>query len=196
MWLKAWQLSLGAWMKGVHLGILDVMMMQVRRLDTTLLTNQLIVAKQSGLAIEIGPLSAHMLAGGNIRRVIDAMISAKRFAIPLTLERACAVDLIGQDPLQLIADTVHEVGRIPAPVGDSGYGAHQKPPLNPASVLLQATPGTLGSIIESPRLTARVRFPQGELDVAIRASHVPSMYSTVRVLSVDGITIMVEPHSV
>lgn len=192
MWLRAWQLSLGAWMKGVHIGITDLLLMNVRRVDTTLLVNQLLVAKQNGLEVTTEPLAAHQLAGGNIRVVIAALISARRFGIPLTLERACAVDLVGQDPLKLIADAVHEAGKIQAPVFD-GMGNPTRPPVNPATILLQATPGTAGTITDPPRLTARVRFPQGELDVVVRSGRVPAPGDQVRVTTVDGITVTVEP---
>jgi hypothetical protein len=203
LWLRAWQLSLGAWMKGIHLGILDLMLMHLRRVDTVGLINQLLVAKQNGLPVDAEALAAHQLAGGNIRMVIAAMLSAKRFSIPLTLERACAVDLVGQDPLQLISDAVHEASKIqPLAVitGGAGLGGDgragqvpQRPPINPASVLLQAAPGTAGTVTDPPRLTARVRFPQGELEVVVQARTVPRPGDLVRVTTVDGITVTVEP---
>ncbi len=193
MWLRAWQLSLGAWLKGVQLNIVDILMMQLRRVDTTLLVNQLIMAKQNNLTVDIAQLSAHMLAGGNIRQVLAAMLSARRFAIPLTLERACAVDLIGQDPLKLISEAVHEAGKISVPSKDNGFSSSSRPTVNPASVLLQAGPGTKGMVTDPPCLTARVRFPQGELDVVVQSSNVPKPGDHVRVTSVDGLTVTVEP---
>jgi hypothetical protein len=192
MWLRAWLLSLGAWMKGVHVGITDLMLMNLRRVDTILLVNQLLVAKQNNVEVSAEALAAHQLAGGNIRVVVAALLSAKRFAIPLTLERACAVDLVGQDPLQLIGDAVHEASKIHPPTGD-GQLAPGRPAINPATVLLQAAPGTAGTITDPPRLTARVRFPQGELDVVVRSRTVPNPGDPVRVTIVDGITVTVEP---
>lgn len=192
MWLRAWQLSLSAWMKGVQIGITDLMLMHLRRVDTTLLVNQLLVAKQGNVEVTAEALAAHQLAGGNIRVVVAALLSAKRFAIPLTLERACAVDLVGQDPLQLIGDAVHEASKILPPTGD-GLAAPGRAPVNPATVLLQAAPGTAGTITDPPRMTARVRFPQGELDVVVRSRTVPSPGDPVRVTIVDGVTVTVEP---
>lgn len=192
IWLRAWQLSLGAWMKGVQIGITDLMLMHLRRIDTTLLVNQLLVAKQNNLEVSAELLAAHQLAGGNIRVVIAALLSAKRFSIPLTLERACAVDLVGQDPLQLIGDAVHEASKIHPPSGEGLVGGG-RPPVNPATVLLQAAPGTSGVITDPPRMTARVRFPQGELDVLVRSRTVPNPGDPVRVTVVDGVTVTVEP---
>ncbi len=193
IWLRAWQLSLSVWMKGIHLGIVELMLMQMRKVDTILLVNQLLVAKQNQLEVDAQTLAAHQLAGGNIRMVVAALLSAKRFSIPLTMERACAVDLIGEDPLQLIANAVHESGKIQPPTGGASYAASGRAPLNPASVLLQAAPGTPGTIIDPPRMTARVRFPQGELDVVVHARTVPKAGDAVRVTVVDGITVVVEP---
>ncbi len=192
---RAWIISFGAWAKGIHLSITNVMLMQTRRVDVTTLLNQLITAKQNNLIIDTDQLVAHMMAGGNIRRVIAGLISAKRFAIPLTLERACAVDLVGQDPLQLISDTVRDAERIPAPSDKNGLdgGKAYKPPVSPAAVLLQAKPGTPGTIIAPPQLTARVSFPQGELDVMVNAKKVPKVGDSVLIASVDGITIFVDP---
>ena len=193
IWLRAWQLSLSVWLKGIHLGIVDLMLMRLRKVDTILLVNQLLVAKQNSLEVDAQTLAAHQLAGGNIRMVVAALLSAKRFSIPLTMERACAVDLVGEDPLQLIANAVHEAGKIQPPTGGTNYSTNGRAPLNPASVLLQAAPGTAGTIIDPPRMMARVRFPQGELDVVVHARTVPKAGDAVRVTVVDGVTVVVEP---
>jgi uncharacterized protein YqfA (UPF0365 family) len=68
--LRAWHLSLGAWMKGVPLDVTDLLFMNLRGIDTVQLVNQLIVAKQSGIAVDPQLLVAHYLAGGNMRLVI------------------------------------------------------------------------------------------------------------------------------
>lgn len=193
IWLRAWQLSLSVWMKGINLGIVELMLMQLRKVDTNLLVNQLLVAKKNSLEVDAQMLAAHQLAGGNIRMVVAALLSAKRFSLPLTMERACAVDLVGENPLQLIANAVHEAGKIQPPTGGINYSSNGRNPLNPASVLLQAAPGTAGTIIDPPQMMARVRFPQGELDVVVHARTVSKAGDVVRVTVVDGVTVVVEP---
>jgi uncharacterized protein YqfA (UPF0365 family) len=180
IWLRAWQLSLSVWLKGINLGIVELMLMQMRKVDTILLVNQLLVAKQNSLEVDAQTLAAHQLAGGNIRMVVAALLSAKRFSIPLTMERACAVDLVGEDPLQLIANAVHETGKIQPPSGGADYSTNGRA-------------GTAGTIIDPPRMVARVRFPQGELDVVVHAHTVPKVGDAVRVTVVDGVTVVVEP---
>lgn len=191
IWLRAWLLSFGAWMKGVQIGITELMLLRLRRVDTTLLVNQLLVAKQNGLEVDAATLAAHLLAGGNIRVVVAALVSAKRFAIPLTLERACAIELVGEDPVRLIADAVHESGRIAPPSGDGTAPAHAG--ASHAGALLLAAPGSTGVVADVPRLTARIRFPQGVLDAVVRGRTVPNPGDVVRVAQVDGVTVEVEP---
>ena len=41
----------------------------------------------------INKLEAHYLAGGNVDRVVNALIAAQRANIPLEFERAAAIDL-------------------------------------------------------------------------------------------------------
>ncbi len=207
--LRAWHLSLGAWMKGVPLGVADLLFMNLRGIDTVQLVNQLIVAKQSGIAVDPQLLVAHYLAGGNMRLVIASLLSAKRFSLPLSFERAAAVDLVGHDPLQLIADAVHEANKITpivsADATKAGVFAEQLVPagqrqsINPASVLLQAAPGTtgtIGTIALPPQMTANVSFAQGRLDVVVRGQSVPRPGDPVGVVAVDGMTVVVEPVAV
>ena len=44
-------------------------------------------------------LEQHFLAGGNVDRVVDALIAAQKADIPLDFKRATAIDLAGRDVL-------------------------------------------------------------------------------------------------
>lgn len=48
----------------------------------------------------------HVLAGGSVDRVVTALISAERASLPLTFERACAIDLAGPTPLEAVQMSV------------------------------------------------------------------------------------------
>lgn len=52
-------------------------------------------------------LEAHYLAGGNVDRVVNALIAAERANIPLAFERAAAIDLAGRDVLQAVQMSVN-----------------------------------------------------------------------------------------
>lgn len=63
-------------------------------------------AVQAGLDIAINDLEAHYLAGGNVVRVVNAMISADKANIPLPFKRAAAIDLAGRDVLEAVKMSV------------------------------------------------------------------------------------------
>ena len=52
-------------------------------------------------------MEAHYLAGGNVERVVTAIISADRAAIDLPWKRATAIDLAGRDVLEAVQVSVN-----------------------------------------------------------------------------------------
>src|SRR5699024_9349647 len=52
-------------------------------------------------------LESHYLAGGNVDRVVDALIAAQRADISLTFERCAAIDLAGRDVLEAVQMSVN-----------------------------------------------------------------------------------------
>jgi uncharacterized protein YqfA (UPF0365 family) len=52
-------------------------------------------------------LEAHFLAGGNVDRVVKALISADKAGIDLTFQRAAAIDLAGRDVLEAVQVSVN-----------------------------------------------------------------------------------------
>ncbi len=203
---RAWQLNLQSWLAGVPVGLAKLLLLHLRRVDTVLLVNTRIASHRAGIEIDFDDLSTHHLAGGSVRLVASALISAKRFGLPLTFARAAAIDLLGKDPVQLVSDAVYEANQI-RPVSaaqPSAAGIVKDAPIpiaahgniNAAAVLLQATPGTVGVIIGAPRLTALVRFPQGDLEVVVDAASVPKPGERVAVAKVDALTIIVAPTAI
>ena len=67
----------------------------------------LIKANKAGLDVNVNQLEAHYLAGGNVDRVIDALIAAHRAQIPLSFERSCAIDLAGRNVLEAVQMSVN-----------------------------------------------------------------------------------------
>ena len=67
----------------------------------------MIKAEKAGLEITVDKLEAHYLAGGNVDRVIDALIAAQRAEINLTFERAAAIDLAGRNVLEAVQMSVN-----------------------------------------------------------------------------------------
>ena len=59
------------------------------------------------MSLSLNKLEAHYLAGGNVDRVVNALIAAQRAGIPLDFERACAIDLAGRDVLNAVQMSVN-----------------------------------------------------------------------------------------
>jgi uncharacterized protein YqfA (UPF0365 family) len=65
------------------------------------------MAVQAGLTdITTNAIEAHYLAGGNIRRVVQALIAAHRARIELNWDTAAAIDLAGRNVLEAVQTSV------------------------------------------------------------------------------------------
>ncbi|MDP6442545.1 MAG: flotillin-like protein FloA [Pirellulaceae bacterium] len=89
----------------VEMGLLDI--------NPSMIVNVKIQATKAGLDIGRGAgittrrLQAHVLAGGNVSRVIEAIVAASRADIPLDFDRASAIDLAGRDVLEAVRTSVY-----------------------------------------------------------------------------------------
>ena len=92
---------------GVHVGIVTLVGMRLRRVPPAKIVNPLIKAEKAGISLSVNKLEAHFLAGGNVDRVVNALIAAERAGIPLEFERAAAIDLAGRDVLQAVQMSVN-----------------------------------------------------------------------------------------
>ncbi len=89
-------LWISALASGVKIRISTLVGMRIRRITPSRLVYPLIKATKAGLDVSIDKMEAHYLAGGNIDRVINALIAAQRADIDLVFERAAAIDLAAQ----------------------------------------------------------------------------------------------------
>ena len=101
---------LGLWISslasGVHISIGTLVGMRIRRIQPQRLVYPLIKARKAGLDVTTDMLETHFLAGGNVERVINALISAKQASINLSFTTACAIDLAGRDVFQAVQMSV------------------------------------------------------------------------------------------
>ena len=91
---------------GVHISIGTLVGMRIRRIQPQKLVYPLIKANKAGLNLTISKLETHYLAGGNVDRVINALIAAQRANIEMAFEKACAIDLAGRDVFQAVQMSV------------------------------------------------------------------------------------------
>lgn len=104
---------IGLWItalfSGVRIGIFsDLVAMRLRKVPPGPIVKAAITATKAGLEhVEIGKLEAHYLAGGNVQRVVNALISADKANIALGFERAAAIDLAGRDVFEAVQISVN-----------------------------------------------------------------------------------------
>ena len=102
---------LGLWISalaaGVRVGIFTLVGMRLRRVPPAKIVMPLIKANKAGLEVNVTQLEAHFLAGGNVDRVVDALIAAQRAQIPLPFERSAAIDLAGRNVLEAVQMSVN-----------------------------------------------------------------------------------------
>ena len=92
---------------GVKVSIGQLVGMKIRKVRPAIITTPMIKATKAGLKINLNELEAHYLAGGNVDRVVNALIAAQGAGIPLDFEKACVIDLAGRDVLQAVQMSVN-----------------------------------------------------------------------------------------
>ena len=92
---------------GVKVSIFNLVGMRLRRVVPKSVIVPQIKATKAGLEINTNMLEAHFLAGGNVDRVVNALIAAQRADIPLVFERAAAIDLAGRNVLEAVQMSVN-----------------------------------------------------------------------------------------
>ncbi|MBQ7487264.1 MAG: flotillin-like protein FloA [Clostridia bacterium] len=100
-------LWISAMASGVHISVVTLIGMRIRRVSPSKIVTPLIKAEKAGLKLDIGRMEAHYLAGGNLDRVVTALITARGANISLDFAEACAIDLAGRDVLQAVQMSVN-----------------------------------------------------------------------------------------
>jgi uncharacterized protein YqfA (UPF0365 family) len=104
---SAIQLWMQAIFSGTKVGLLSIVFMRFRKVPPKLIVESKITAVKAGIEISTDQLESHYLAGGNVLKVVQALIAADRAKIPLAFTRASAIDLAGRDVLQAVQMSVN-----------------------------------------------------------------------------------------
>jgi uncharacterized protein YqfA (UPF0365 family) len=96
LWILPIPLWLSAKFANVHISLLQLVFMRFRRVPPSVIVNAMVTSQKAGIIIERDLLEAHFLAGGNVPRVIRALISADKANIDLDFKAATAIDLAGE----------------------------------------------------------------------------------------------------
>lgn len=115
-------LWIAARFSGAGVGILQLVAMRLRRVPPAAIVNPRISSVKAGFPLPADLLEAHYLAGGNVARVVFALISAQKARIHLTFEMAAAIDLAGRDVLEAVKMSVNpkviQTPKVSAVAGD------------------------------------------------------------------------------
>ena len=106
-----WMVPIGLWftalVNGVHVSLVQLILMRWRKVPPGIIVNALITGTKAGLQLNRDQLEAHYLAGGHITPVVNALISAEKANIPLDFKAATAIDLAGRNILEAIQTSVN-----------------------------------------------------------------------------------------
>ncbi len=106
LWVQAFAAS-------ARVSMLSLIGMYFRQVKAPIIVHAKIMAAQAGLDITskngilTQRLEAHYLAGGNVMKVIQAIIAAQRASIDLDFDKASAIDLAGRDVQDAVRTSVH-----------------------------------------------------------------------------------------
>ena len=96
-----------ALVSGAKVGFLDLIGMRLRKVNSNAVVNARIQSARAGLHVSQQEMESHILAGGNLMRVVNAMIAANKANIELPWKAATAIDLAGRDIFEAIQTSVN-----------------------------------------------------------------------------------------
>ncbi len=101
---------IGLWIRArvsnTPIKLLNLVAMWIRKVPTSLIVDSRITAAKAGLDFTTDQLEAHYLAGGHVADVVLALIAADKAGIPLSFDRACAIDLAVKGTSKTVLEAV------------------------------------------------------------------------------------------
>jgi uncharacterized protein YqfA (UPF0365 family) len=111
IWLLFVYIPVGLWfsalVSGVRVSLVQLVLMRWRNVPPKAIVNAMITSKKAGLDLKRDDLEAHYLAGGKIKNVVEALISADKANMGLDFKTATAIDLAGRDVFQAVQMSVN-----------------------------------------------------------------------------------------
>lgn len=111
--IKYFNIWLQAFLTRARVSPWSLLGMSLRKVNARVIVDAKIMAVQAGLVhtgkdgITTQALESHYLTGGNVRRVVQALIMAHRAKIHLDWNTAAAIDLAGRDVLEAVNTSVN-----------------------------------------------------------------------------------------
>jgi len=103
--------SIALWFQAIvsdaEVGLFTIVFMRFRKVPPRLIVESKITAIKAGLKLSTDDLESHYLAGGNVDRVVKALIAADKANIKLVFNKAAAIDLAGRNVLEAVQMSVN-----------------------------------------------------------------------------------------
>lgn len=97
-----------AWASGAHTSLVTLVCMSLRKIPPALIIRAYIQLRKAGLeGTGTNELESHYMAGGDVLKVINALIAADKAGIKLDFKRAAAIDLAGRDVFGAVCTSVN-----------------------------------------------------------------------------------------
>ena len=101
-------LWISARVSGVRISLIQLFLMRIRKVPARIIVQAMIEGHKAGLSeVNRDDLEAHFLAGGNVEKVVHALVSAAKANIDLGFKMATAIDLAGRDVFQAVQMSVN-----------------------------------------------------------------------------------------
>jgi len=111
LWIIFYFIPVGLWfsalLSGVRISLLQLVFMRWRKVPPSIIVTAMINATKAGLHLTRDNLEAHFLAGGRVKNVVNALISAEKANIALDFKSATAIDLAGRDVFEAVQMSVN-----------------------------------------------------------------------------------------
>lgn len=107
LFLKFFGLWFRALLSGAPVGPARLIGMWLRKVSAGVIVDSRIILVKAGIPVDTEALETHYLALGNVKRVSMALVAANKANIPLSFQRAAAIDLAGRDVLDAVKTSVN-----------------------------------------------------------------------------------------
>ncbi|MEA3505453.1 MAG: flotillin-like protein FloA, partial [Bacteroidota bacterium] len=111
LWVIFYFIPVGLWftalLSGVRISLLQLVFMRWRKVPPQIIVKNLIASTKAGIHLKRDELEAHLLAGGDVQNVVNALISADKANMDIDFKTATAIDLAGRDVLEAVQMSVN-----------------------------------------------------------------------------------------
>lgn len=104
---KFFSLWLQALFSKAGVSMFQLIGMRLRKVPPKIIVDSRILSCKAGMPVDTNLLEAHFMSGGNVIRVVQALIAANKANIKLDFKQAAAIDLAGRNVLEAVQMSVN-----------------------------------------------------------------------------------------